>query len=119
MVAERPPITNDIAALGKTESDIWKRLTIIETEAWFDTVVEIAKKHQVYAKLESRYMKSAIICGANYRRIGRIWHLDEAMPIFWDIRQWISHYEPANTVAEAVGKICILSSDKSNNKFKL
>jgi hypothetical protein len=50
-------------------------------------------------------MKSAIIGDANYRRIGRIWHLDEAMPIFWDKRQWISHYESANTLTEAVGKI--------------
>ena len=82
MVAEKPPITSDIAALDEIESDIWKRLTIIETEAWFDTVQAIAMQHQVSAKLESRYMKSAIICGANYRRIGRIWHLDEAMPIY-------------------------------------
>ena len=50
-------------------------------------------------------MKSAIIYGANYRRIGRIWHLDENMPIFWDKRQWISHYESANTIDEAIAKI--------------
>lgn len=25
MVAEKPPITTDIAALGETESDIWKK----------------------------------------------------------------------------------------------
>ena len=105
MVAEKPPITTDIAALDKTESDIWKRLTIIKTEAWFNTVQEIAMGHQVSAKLESRYMKSAIICDRNYRRIGRIWHLDEAMPIFWDIKAWISHYESAYTLTEAVKKI--------------
>ena len=97
--------TIDIAALDKTESYIWKRLTIIETEAWFDTVQAIAMQHQVSAKLESRYMKEAIICGANYRRIGRIWHLDENLPIFWDIKAWISHYEAANTLAEAIAKI--------------
>ena len=50
-------------------------------------------------------MKSAIICDAKGRRIGRIWHLDESMPIFYDIRQWISHYESANTIFEAIGKI--------------
>ena len=50
-------------------------------------------------------MKEAIICGANYRRIGRIWHLDENLPIFWDIKAWISHYEAANTLAEAIAKI--------------
>ena len=105
MVTEKPPITNDIASLDKTESDIWKRLTIIRTEAWFDTVDNIAQEHQVRAKLESRYMKSAIICNAHGQRIGRIWHLDENMPIFWDKRQWISHYESANTISEAVGKI--------------
>ena len=105
MVAEKPPIKTDVTSLDKTESDIWKRLTIIETEAWFDTVQAIAAENNVSAKLESRYMKSAIICDRNYRRIGRIWHLDEAMPIFWDIKAWISHYESAYTLTEAVKKI--------------
>ena len=86
MVTGKPPITTDIAVLGETESDIWKRLTIIRTEAWFNTVQAIAMQYQVRAKLESRYMKSAIICDVKGRRIGRIWHLDESMPIFWDIR---------------------------------
>ena len=97
--------TNDLDALDKTESNIWKKLTIIKTEAWFDTVSNIAIEHQVSAKLENRYMQSAIIYDANYRRIGRIWHLDEAMPIYFDIKAWISHYEPANTISEAVRKI--------------
>lgn len=110
MIPGKVQRTYDIAALDKTESDIWKKLTIIETEAWFDTVQAIAMQHQVKAKLESRYMKEAIICGANYRRIGRIWHLDENLPIFWDIRQWISHYESANTINEAVGKIAAMAN---------
>ena len=105
MVAEKPPITTNVASLDEIESDIWKRLTIIETEAWFDTVFAIAKEHQVHAKLESRYMKSAIICGADYRRIGRIWHLDESMPVFFSIKKWISHYEPAYTIYEAIREI--------------
>ena len=102
--------TYDVAALNKTESDIWKKLTIIKTEAWFDTVSNIAQEHQVRAKLESRYMKSAIICDRTGRRIGRIWHLDENMPIYWDIRAWISHYESANTLAEAVEEIATMAS---------
>ena len=110
MVAEKPPITTDVASLDEIESDIWKRLTIIETEAWFDTVQAIAMQHQVSAKLESRYMKEAIICGADYRRIGRIWHLDESMPIFYDIKQWITHYESTNTIAEAIGKIAAMAN---------
>ena len=105
MVTGKPPITTDIAALDETESDIWKRLTIIKTEAWFNTVQAIAMEHQVSAKLESRYMKSAIIYDANYRRIGRIWHLDENMPIFWDVKKWISHYDSADTLAEAITNI--------------
>lgn len=105
MITGKAQRTNDIAALDKTESDIWKKLTIIKTEAWFNTVQAIAEEHQVSAKLENRYMKSAIICDANYRRIGRIWHLDENMPIFWDIKAWISHYEAANTINEAIEKI--------------
>ena len=58
-------------------------------------------------------MKSAIICVAKPcrqayrtgRRIGGIWHLDENMPIFFDIRQWISHYESANSISEAIRNI--------------
>lgn len=109
MIPGKVKRTIDLAALDKTESDIWKKLTIIETEAWFDTVQAIAIKHQVSAKLESRYMKSAIICGADYRRIGRIWHLDENMPIFWDIKKWISHYESANTITEVIEKIVAMA----------
>ena len=110
MVTDKVQGTYDIAALDKTESDIWKKLTIIKTEAWFNTVSNIAQEHQVRAKLESRYMKSAIICDRTGRRIGRIWHLDENMPIYWDKRQWISHYESANTLSEAVGKIVSVAS---------
>ena len=105
MVTDKVQGTYDIAALDEAESDIWKRLTIIRTEAWFNTVQAIAMEHQVKAKLESRYMKSAIICDAKGQRIGRIWYLDEAMPIFWDIKAWISHYESAYTLTEAVKKI--------------
>ena len=110
MITDKVQGTYDIAALDETESDIWKKLTIIRTEAWFDTVNNIAQEHQVRAKLESRYMKSAIICNAHERRIGRIWHLDENMPIFYDVRQWISHYERANTIAEAVRQIAVMAN---------
>ena len=105
MVTDPVQGTYDVAALDSTQSDIWKKLTIIKTEAWFNTVQAIAMEHQVRAKLESRYMKSAIICDVEGRRIGRIWHLDENMPIFWDKRQWISHYESANTIDEAIAEI--------------
>ena len=105
MVTDKVQGTYDIAALDETESDIWKKLTIIKTEAWFDTVSNIAQEYQVRAKLESRYMKSAIICDRTGRRIGRIWHLDENMPIFWDVKKWISHYDSADTLAEAITNI--------------
>ena len=105
MVAEKPQTNLNIASLDTEQSDIWKRLTIIKTEAWFNTVQAIAMEHQVRAKLESRYMKSAIICDRTGRRIGRVWHLDENMPIFWDIKKWVSHYESANTLAEAIDGI--------------
>ena len=105
MITGKVQRTIDLAALDKTESDIWKKLTIIETEAWFDIVQAIAVENQVSAKLESRYMKSAIICDVNYRRIGRIWRSDENMPVYFDIKKWISHYEPANTISEAIEKI--------------
>lgn len=105
MITDQVQGTYDIAALDETASDIWKRLTIIKTEAWFSTVSAIANEHQLTAKLESRYRKSAIICDVDGCRIGRIWHLDENMPIFWDRRQWISRYESANTISEAVDQI--------------
>ena len=93
MLTEKIQETDDIAALDKTASNMWKRLTILKTEAWFNTVRAIAIEHQVRAELESRFRKSAIICDTYGKRIGRIWHLDENMPIFWDIKAWISYYE--------------------------
>ena len=42
MITGKVQRTIDLAALNKTESNIWKRLTIIETEAWFNTVAAIA-----------------------------------------------------------------------------
>ena len=110
MVTGKAQTNLDIASLDTEQSNIWKKLTIIKTEAWFNTVQAIAIQHQVRAKLESRYMKSAIICDIKGRRIGRVWHLDENMPIFWDIKQWISHYESANTVGEAVEKIVSMAN---------
>lgn len=109
MITDKVQGTINIAALDETKSDIWKRLTIIKTEAWFETVKTIAMEHQVRAELENRYMKSAIICDRNYRRIGRIWHLDENMPIFWDLHNWRSHWEMANTITSAVERIAGMS----------
>ena len=105
MITGKPPITTDITALDKTESDIWKRLTIIRTEAWFEMVNAIAKEYQLTAKLESRYRRSAIICDVDGCRIGRIWHLDDEQPICYDINNWRSHFEMANTITSAVKKI--------------
>ena len=94
-----------ITASDELSSDIWKRLTIIRTEAWFDTVNAIAREHQVMAKLESRYMKSAIIYGIDGCRIGRIWQLDDDRPICYDLNHWRLHWEMANTITSAVEKI--------------
>ena len=102
-----------IATSDGLPSDIWKRLTIIRTEAWFNTVNAIARKHQVTAKLESRYMKSAIIYGVDGCRIGRIWQIDENMPIFWDVKQWISHFEAANTISEAMENLAGASNSSN------
>ncbi len=74
-----------IAASDELSSDIWKRLTILKTEAWFDTVNAIAMELQVTAKLEKRYRKSAIIYGIDGCRIGRIWQIDENYPICYDL----------------------------------
>ena len=105
MISREIKANNGIAASDTLASDIWKRLTIIKTEAWFDTVNAIAREHQVTAKLENRYRKSAIIYGIDGCRIGRIWQIDENMPIFWDINTWRSHFEMANTITSAVEKI--------------
>ena len=105
MITGKPPIATDIASLDTEQSNIWKRLTIIRTEAWFDTVKAIAREHHVTAKLESRYMKSAIICDVDGCRIGRIWQFDDERPICYDINNWRSHFEMANTITSAVEKI--------------
>lgn len=105
MITGKAQTNLDVASLDTEQSDIWKKLTIIKTEAWFNTVKAIAAENQVRAKLESRYMKSAIIYHLDGCRIGRIWQLDESMPIFWDLYNWRSHWEMANTITSAVEKI--------------
>ena len=66
----------------------------------------IAKEYKVTAKLENRYRKSATIHdGDDDSRLGRIWQIDENQPIFWDLNNWRSHFEAANTVTEAIEKI--------------
>ena len=105
MISREIRSDKSIAALDSTASDIWKRLTIIKTEAWFETVNAIAKKNGVIAKLENRYRKSAIIYGIDGCRIGRIWQIDDERPICYDINNWRSHFEMANTITSAVEKI--------------
>ena len=113
MIAHKVRLNKDLATsrLDKTtedslSKDIWKRLTIIKTEAWYDVVKEIAKEHKVTAKLENRYRKSATIHDRDDgSRLGRIWQIDENQPIFWDLNNWRSHFESAHTLTEAIEKI--------------
>ncbi len=109
MITDKVQVTTDIASLDTTSSDIWKRLTIIKTEAWFDTVNAIAKEYKVKAKLENRYRKSAIIYDLDGCRIGRVWQLDDERPICYDLNNRRSHFEMANTIASAVEKIGTMS----------
>ncbi len=72
MITDKVQVTTDIAALDSTSSDIWKQLTIIKTQAWFDTVNAIAKEYKLRAKLENRYLKSTIIYDVEGRRLVRL-----------------------------------------------
>ena len=105
MITGKAQANLDVASLDTEQSDIWKKLTIVKTEAWFNTVQAIVMELQVTAKLESRYQKSAIIYGIDDCRIGRIWQINENMPIFWDLHNWQSHFEMANTITSGVKKI--------------
>ena len=113
MIAHKIGLNKDLAASNteKTTDDplsqkIWKRLTIIRTEAWFEMVNAIAREHKVTVKLENRCRKSATIHdGDDDSRLGRIWQIDENQPIFWDLNCWRSHFEAANTVTEAIERI--------------
>ncbi len=69
MISREIKSNKGIAVSDELSSNIWKRLTIIRTEAWFDTVNVIAKEHKVTARLENRYRKSAIIYGSDGCRI--------------------------------------------------
>ena len=82
-----------------------KRLTIIKTEAWFDTVNAIAKEYSITAKLENRYRKSAIIYDVEGLRLGRIWQMGDDRPLCYDLNKWRLHFEMANTITSAVEKI--------------
>ena len=83
MIAHKGKVNTGLAASNSLSNDIWKRLTILKTEAWFDVVVAIAKEYKVTAKLENRYRKSAIIYNIDGQRLGRICQIDENYPIFW------------------------------------
>ncbi|MGV2828159.1 hypothetical protein [Myxosarcina sp. GI1(2024)] len=95
------------ASNNNLSSDIWKRLTIIKTEAWFDTVKAIAKQNNARAKLESRYRKSVDVYDADGIRLGHLWQLDENDPIYWSRKQWVSHFKAANMIAEAIEQLSL------------
>ncbi len=105
MIAREIKSNKGIAASDDLSSNIWKRLTILKTEAWFDTVNAIAKEYKLRAKLENRYLKSAIIYDLEGRRLGRLWLIDDDRPICYDLKNWRSHFEMANTITSAVEKI--------------
>ncbi|MGV2831344.1 hypothetical protein [Myxosarcina sp. GI1(2024)] len=82
MISREFNANKGLAASNDLSSDIWKRLTIIKTEAWFDTVKAISKKYKARAKLESRYLKSVDVFDADGIRLGHLWQLDENEPIY-------------------------------------
>ena len=80
-----------------------RQSTLRLNEAWFRNVDNIARDHDLLAYWENRYFKSAIITNKEGQRIGRVWA--GRYGICWDLRNWTTRYEAAETIKSAIAKI--------------
>ncbi len=87
------------AALARVTA---RKLQIIEVEAWFEVLKDLAEKHGLYLELENRYWKSAYVYSQDTcDKLGRIW-IDSLGVICYDRQNWISHFEQVPTLESAI-----------------
>ncbi len=91
------------AALARVTA---RKLQIIEVEAWFEVLKDLAKKRALYLELENRYWKSAYIYSKQSGdKLGRIW-IDGFGIICYDRKNWVSHFEQVPTLESAIDNFC-------------
>ena len=90
------------AALARVTA---RNLQIIEVEAWFEVLKDLAKKRGLYLELENRYWKSAYIYSKQSGdKLGRIW-IDGLGIICYDRKNWVSHFEQVSTLESAINDL--------------
>ena len=78
-----------------------RKLQIIEVEAWFQFVQDLAEKRGLYLELENRYWKSVFVYKDTGEKLGRIW-IDGLGIICYDSKNWVSHFEQVPTLESAI-----------------
>ena len=81
-----------------------RQSTLQLNEAWFSNVDKIARDLGLLAQWENRYFRSAIITNREGRRLGRVWQ-NRPHSINWDLRNWTTRYEAAETIKSAIAQI--------------
>ncbi len=82
-----------------------RKLQIIEVEAWFQFLQDLAKNRGLYLELENRYWKSAYVYSQDTGdKLGRIW-INGYGVICYDLKDWRSHYEEVPTLESAINEL--------------
>ncbi len=82
-----------------------RKLQIIEVEAWFQFLQDLAKNRGLHLELENRYWKSAYIYSQDTGdKLGRIW-INGLGIICYDRKNWVSHFEQVPTLESAINEL--------------
>ena len=87
------------AALARVTA---RKLQIIEVDAWFEFLKDLAKNRGLHLELENRYWKSAYVYSQESGdKLGRIW-INALGIICYDRKNWRSHFEQVSTLESAI-----------------
>ncbi len=82
-----------------------RKLQIIEVEAFFQVLNDLAKKRGLHLELENRYWKSAYVYSQDTGdKLGRIW-INGLGIICYDRKNWRSHFEQVPTLESAINEL--------------
>ena len=82
-----------------------RKLQIIEVEAWFQSLKDLAEKRNLYLELENRFWKSVFVYRQHTgEKLGRIW-VNGFGIICYDLKDWRSHYEEVPTLESAINEL--------------
>ena len=82
-----------------------RKLQIIEVEAFFQVLNDLAKKRGLHLELENRYWKSVFVFSQkSHEKLGRIW-VNVLGVICYDLKDWRSHYEEVPTLESAINHL--------------